>query len=282
MPKTFLTLVCLCIALSGCAGSRPPGPNDPATLAAAQSVTVAPPYHDSEYLLRIAARDPAAWEQRRNVDGGEGRPDAILRLARASDGAQIDVLFLPKTEGEPVDWAGQIRTTFGGSAPIVAPGGDRATVDASSGDVRTRHVVLHLRGMAKSLAYFRLTAPAASFAAASADLDAVVGSAAIVLTGTPSPEGRLAQCLTGKDVRLYSTWWCGPCQMQQRLFGDGASRIDKTECSNEGEVDQRPVCARARITSYPTWTFPDGSRLEGVQSLDDLADHAGCPRPAGE
>lgn len=282
MPKTLLTLACLLVALSGCAGSRPPAPGDPAALASAQTVTVAPPYHDPEYLLRIALRDPAAWEQRRNVDGGEGRPDAILSLSRASDGARIDVLFLPKSEGEPVDWAGQIRTTFDGSAPVVASGGDRATVDASSGNVRTRHVVLHLRGMAKSLAYFRLSAPAATFAAAASDLDAVVGSAAVVLTGPLPSGGRLAQCLTGKGVRLYSTWWCGPCRMQQQLFGEGASRIDKTECSNEGEVDQRPVCARAHITSYPTWIFLDGSRLEGVQSLDDLADRAGCPRPAGE
>lgn len=280
MSKTSAILALLALAAAGCAAS-PPSARRPSAPSGAQLVAIAPPYHDPEYVLRIALRDPDAWEQRRNVDGGEGRPDAILSLTRASDGARIDVLFLPRTEGEPVDWAGQIRTASGGGAPLVTAGGERATVDAAAGDVRTRHVILHLRGMAKSLAYFRLTSPAASFAAASAELDAVVGSAAAVPTGPLPPEGRLAQCLTEKGVRLYSTWWCGPCRMQQQLFGDGASRIDKTECSDPGEVDQRPVCARAHITSYPTWTFPDGSRLEGVQPLDGLADHAGCPKPAG-
>ncbi len=280
MPKTSAFLAIFALAAAGCAAS-PPSARGPSSAEGARSYSVAPPYHDPEYVLRFSIPDPAAWEQRRNVDGGEGRPDAILTLTRAADGARIEVLFLPKTEGEPSDWAAQLRATFGGEAPVVAADGRRASVDGSSGTVRTRHVVLQLRGMAKSLAYFRLTAPVAAFAATTAAFDAAIGSAEIVVTGPLAPEARLAQCLTGKGVRLYSTWWCGPCRMQQQLFGEGASRIDKTECSDQGEVDQRPVCARAHITSYPTWTFPDGSRLEGVTSLDDLAAHAGCPKPSG-
>src|SRR5512142_3142038 len=121
MSKTSAFLVFLALAVSACAAS-PPSARQPAVPREARPITVAPPYHDPEYVLRNVVRDPAAWEQRRNVDGGEGRPDAILRLTRASDGAQIDVLFLPKSEGEPVDWAGRIRATSGGSAPVVVPG----------------------------------------------------------------------------------------------------------------------------------------------------------------
>ncbi|MEY4745266.1 MAG: hypothetical protein RL272_1211 [Candidatus Parcubacteria bacterium] len=282
MPRTILTVIFLSCLASGCASSRLPPAN---ASASAVSVVVAPPYSDPEYVLRFSLRDPSAWEQLRNLDGGEGRPDAVLRLSRAADGARIDVLFLPKTDGEPADWAGQIRAASGGDASAsvtVERGGDRATVFTASGTTRTRHVVLHLRGMARSLAYLRLAVPTDALVAASADLDAIIDSLELVPTGPLSPSGRLARCLTDKGVRLYSTWWCGPCRMQQRLFGDGASRIDKTECSDPDETDQRPVCARAHVRSYPTWTFPDGSRLEGVQPLDTLADRAGCPLVAGD
>lgn len=268
--------------LSGCAASPPRTSSRPT---AAGSLTVAPPYRDPEYVLRFSVPDLSDWDERRNIDGGEGAPDPILRLTHRSTGAVIDVLFLPKTEGDPEDWANEIRRATGDGAVTFTPvvlerDGGLATFRSSSGERNTRHAVIRLRGMARSLAYLRMTSPTAALARASVAYDAALASMSLDATGPLSPQGRLARCLTEKGVRLYGAWWCGPCRMQMELFGeDGASRVDHLECSNPGEHDQRQICSRADIASYPTWVFPDGTRLSGVQDLGTLAERAGCARP---
>lgn len=277
-----LTGVVFALVLAGCAASPPRTTSRPAV---AGSVTVAPPYRDPEYVLRFAVPDPSAWEERRNIDGGDGAPDSILRLTHRSSGAVIDVLFLPKTEGGPEDWANEIRRAIGDGAVTSTPvvlerDGDLASFRATAGDRVTRHSVIRLRGMAKSLAYLRMTSSTAALAGASVTYDAALASMSLDATGPLTPQGRLARCLTEKGVRLYSAWWCGPCRMQMQMFGeDGASRVDHLECSNPGEHEQRPICGRANIASYPTWVFPDGTRLEGVQELGTLAERAGCASP---
>lgn len=284
MGRCVLALAGIVFAsfVSGCASAPPRTTPRPADVGA---FTVVPPYHDPEYALRLTLPNAAEWDERRNVDGGEGAPDAILRLTHRTTGAVLDVLFLPKTEGDPQDWADALRRAIGDGAATFTPvvlerGGDIASFRATVGDRAVRHAVVRLRGMARSLAYLRLTAPNASFANASVAYDAALAGMTLAATGPLTPQGRLARCLTERGARLYSAWWCGPCRMQMGLFGeDGATRVDHLECSNPGEHDQRPICGRANITSYPTWTFPDGSRLEGVQDLGSLAEHAGCPRP---
>jgi hypothetical protein len=39
------------------------------------------------------------------------------------------------------------------------------------------------------------------------------------------------------------------------------------------------TCKQAGIQHYPTWQFPDGSRVEGPQPLNVLADKTGCKLP---
>jgi len=282
MKRHGLLAVCalFVVTVTGCAATIRP----PATAPAGATLTVAPPYHDPEYAVRLTLPRPGDWEERFNIDGGENAPDPILRLTRRTDGATIEVLFLPRAGGTPSEFVSRLRTELGGSpsAAAVSAGGDIASFDNAAAGRRNRHQVVHLAGMTRSHAYLRVSAPEAGFASASAVFDAMAASLAVVSTGPLSPRAALAQCLASKGVRLYSTWWCGPCHMQERLFGDGASRLDEVQCSAPESYDQLQVCSAADIRSYPTWTFPDGTRLEGVQELGDLADKAGCPRPPAE
>src|SRR5690242_15107533 len=82
----------------GCAGTGRPRVESPSPGA---TYNVAPPYHDPEYSLRLTLQRPGDWDERFNIDGGEGVPDPILRLTRRSDGATIEVLFLPRPSGTP-------------------------------------------------------------------------------------------------------------------------------------------------------------------------------------
>ncbi|HET8581211.1 MAG TPA: hypothetical protein VFL98_01945 [Candidatus Paceibacterota bacterium] len=95
----------------------------------------------------------------------------------------------------------------------------------------------------------------------------------------------LAQCLKQKGVTFYGAFWCPHCAQQEANFGltrDQLSSIGLyTECSTPDGQGQTQVCKDAGIVSYPTWQFPDGTRVEGVQDLAALASKAGCPLPAG-
>jgi hypothetical protein len=278
MKRHGLLAVCSLFVVSviGCTAAVRPPP----TVPAAATLTVAPPHRDPEYAVRLTLPRPGDWEERYNIDGGAGAPDPILRLTRRSDGATIEVLFLPRSGGTPARFAAQLRTDLGGSptAAVVSTSGDVATFENAADGRRAKHQVVHLAGMIRSHVYLRVSAPTEGFASASAVFDAVAASLAVVATGPLSPKAALAQCLATKGVRLYGAWWCGPCHLQESMFGDGASRLDETQCSTPGEHDQLPVCDAAGIRAYPTWVFPDGSRLTGVRELNDLADKAGCPR----
>ncbi|MDO8425640.1 MAG: hypothetical protein Q7T01_03970 [bacterium] len=87
----------------------------------------------------------------------------------------------------------------------------------------------------------------------------------------------LALCLKEKGVVEYGAYWCPNCQEQKQRFGSGAKLIDYVECAMPGNPRaQSPKCQAAGITGYPTWVFPDGNRLVGLQSLERLAEAAGC------
>ena len=55
-----------------------------------------------------------------------------------------------------------------------------------------------------------------------------------------------------------------------------AVRFIPCEVSERGKES---ACERARITTSPTWEFPDGSRIDRVLLRDELVELAGC---AGE
>ncbi len=88
----------------------------------------------------------------------------------------------------------------------------------------------------------------------------------------------LAQCLTEKGVKMYGAYWCPHCASQKKVFGKAFKDVTYVECAVPGNTQmQTQACQDAQIASYPTWVFPDGSRLSGEQTLSMLAERAGCP-----
>lgn len=84
-----------------------------------------------------------------------------------------------------------------------------------------------------------------------------------------------AKCLTDKGVKFYGAYWCGHCQAQKAAFGDSFKYVNYIECV-EGKYGQKKVCEDEKITSYPTWVFPDGTRKSGEVPMESLAELSGC------
>ena len=87
----------------------------------------------------------------------------------------------------------------------------------------------------------------------------------------------LAQCLTDKGFKLYGAFWCGHCKEQKEMFGEAVGLLNYIECSTPDGNDQTEVCQEAGIEGYPTWGFPDGKKVSGVMTLEELAKVSGCP-----
>lgn len=91
----------------------------------------------------------------------------------------------------------------------------------------------------------------------------------------PGPNDGLAQALKDKGVIFYGAFWCPHCADQKKLFGTFVSLLPYFECSTPDGNGQIQACTEKGVTAYPTWVFPDGSRLVGPQSLQTLADKIG-------
>jgi glutaredoxin len=92
-----------------------------------------------------------------------------------------------------------------------------------------------------------------------------------------APEFTFAQCLKDKGAKMYGAFWCPHCQSQKRLFGSAFKNIDYRECGVPGNTSaQTQECTDAKVQSYPTWEFADGSRVTGEQSFAALAEKSGC------
>ncbi len=93
----------------------------------------------------------------------------------------------------------------------------------------------------------------------------------------PGQYDKFAQCLTDKGAKFYGASWCPHCAEQKRLFGTSMKHIAYVECAlPNGQQGQTQACTDAKIDSYPTWVFADGSRLNGEQQPSALAAKAGC------
>lgn len=88
-----------------------------------------------------------------------------------------------------------------------------------------------------------------------------------------------ARCLKTKGAKMYGAWWCPHCADQKEMFGFAFQYVNYTECSPEGQRTMNETCKRAGIKGYPTWQFADGSRVEGPQPLNVLAEKTGCKLP---
>ncbi len=83
----------------------------------------------------------------------------------------------------------------------------------------------------------------------------------------------LAKCLSEKGVKFYGNYGCSYCKKQKEIFGDAAKYLPYIECADE---KTRYLCEEAEIGPVPTWDFPDGKRVLGLQSLEKLAELSGC------
>lgn len=90
----------------------------------------------------------------------------------------------------------------------------------------------------------------------------------------------LAECLTEKGVKLYTSFRCGVCANTKEMFGSSYQFLDLVECHPQGPNSQWPLCQKKQITGTPTWILePDGMEIKrraGFLSLEDLREFAGC------
>ncbi len=97
--------------------------------------------------------------------------------------------------------------------------------------------------------------------------------------GLPPPAhlyDALAKCIGQSSTTFYGAFWCPHCADQKTKLGTGAQYLPYVECSLPSGSGQTQVCIDHGITQYPTWIFPDGSRLVGVQTPQTLAQKTGC------
>lgn len=85
----------------------------------------------------------------------------------------------------------------------------------------------------------------------------------------------LAKHLTEQGVVEYGAWWCNHCEQQKKMFGDAWQYITYIESSPPGAYGQTEAAKAAGIRAYPTWVFPDGSRVEGVMTYRQLSEKSG-------
>jgi len=95
----------------------------------------------------------------------------------------------------------------------------------------------------------------------------------------PGQYDAFAQCLEEKGAIFYGAFWCPHCQSQKKLFGTSAKLLPYEECSTADGKGQNQICIDNGISSYPTWVFADGSRLNGQISLEQLAEKTACELP---
>ena len=88
----------------------------------------------------------------------------------------------------------------------------------------------------------------------------------------------LAQSLSDADAVLYGAPWDSATTAELRMFDDGAPLLDFQDVTNADRTPSELAIDRD-ITTYPTWLFADGSRLEGTQTIDSVASAAGVELP---
>ena len=103
----------------------------------------------------------------------------------------------------------------------------------------------------------------------------------VQVQNAPGQYDTLAQCLTEKGVKFFGAFWCPHCQNQKKTFGNSAKLLPYVECSTPDGQGQLQVCKDAGVSSYPTWIFADGTKLNGEQEPGALAMKAGCALPDG-
>jgi thiol-disulfide isomerase/thioredoxin len=92
----------------------------------------------------------------------------------------------------------------------------------------------------------------------------------------PGQYDAFAQCIADAGATFFGAFWCPHCQEQKRMFGNSERLLPYVECSTPDGQNQTQICIDEGIRTYPTWEFADGSRMEGVTELAELAEKTGC------
>ncbi|MCC6174509.1 MAG: vitamin K epoxide reductase family protein [Chloroflexi bacterium] len=88
----------------------------------------------------------------------------------------------------------------------------------------------------------------------------------------------LAEHLSDSGAKFYGAYWCPHCQQQKALFGPASALLPYVECDPRGQDAHPDQCQAAGVVAYPTWVI-DGQKVEGTQSLAQLAQLSGYPPP---
>lgn len=103
---------------------------------------------------------------------------------------------------------------------------------------------------------------------------AIIISAIVLFGGQKTAKASLdgfAQCLRDKKITMYGAEWCQYCQKEKAAFGDSFRFVPYVECP-----DNPQQCLALGISGYPTWIFPDGKQLKGLQGIEKLSRESAC------
>jgi hypothetical protein len=95
----------------------------------------------------------------------------------------------------------------------------------------------------------------------------------------PGKYDDFAECISERGLKMYGAYWCLHCSKQKELFGSSYKKINYIECSLPNNAGQSQECKDEGINSYPTWEFGDGTKKEGLITLDKLSEISGCELP---
>lgn len=99
--------------------------------------------------------------------------------------------------------------------------------------------------------------------------------------GEDSPDlVAFAKALAAAGVQFFGAAWCPVCTAQKALFEDGSTFLPFIEVTNPDRTPNS-IATQNNITTYPTWVFPGGARLEGLQTLAALSTASGIAIPNG-
>ncbi len=89
---------------------------------------------------------------------------------------------------------------------------------------------------------------------------------------------KLAQCLS-LEATFFGAYWCPACIKQEKVLGLDAWNVFKknyVECSDRSSPEERQRCNKEEFETFPFWKFKNGKRINGYQTLEQLAELSGC------
>ena len=108
--------------------------------------------------------------------------------------------------------------------------------------------------------------------------------AALVIEGDAANDSRdlvaFAQAIAASGATFYGAAWCPHCTAQKELFEDGGKYLPFVEVTN-GDRSRNQIGIDNNISVFPTWVLEDGTRHEGIMSLDELSAFTGIEIPKG-